>query len=286
MEDHFAGIGGLHVTIAGLGLMGGSLALALRGKCGRLSGVETEAAARSYALEHGLVDEIISFKEALGCDLLVLAAPVSGILAMLNEIRMQDPPGPLVILDLGSTKVQVLAAMQRLPAGCDPIGGHPMCGKESSGAKNAEASLYRERTFILSPLTRTSPRGQALALALVEAAGGRALFLGAAEHDRLAAYASHAPYLAAAALVQTAEAAGDERIWQVAASGFRDTTRLAASNLGMMTDILLTNSGPVLEALHGLRAAIDDLAVLIQKGDIQALQSALEPIGVRRSQLN
>jgi prephenate dehydrogenase len=266
--------------------MGGSLALALRGHCARLSGVETDMAARRYALEHGLVDDVIFFKEALKSNLLVLAAPVSGILAMLEEMREDNPPGPLVVLDLGSTKVQVMSAMHRLPAGCDPIGGHPMCGKESSGAANADANLFRERKFILSPLSRTSPRARQVALALVKAVGGEPLFLSASENDSLAAYASHAPYLAAAALVQAAEGAGDDRVWQVVASGFRDTTRLAASNLGMMTDILLTNSGPVLEALQDLRAAIDDLAVLIQKGDSQALQSALRPICARRSQLN
>lgn len=286
MEDHFAGLDKLHVTIAGLGLMGGSLALALRGRCARLSGVETDSTARHYALEHGLVDDVISFQEALRSDLLVLAAPVRGILGMLEELREGNLTGPVVILDLGSTKVQVMAAMQELPAGCDPIGGHPMCGKETSGAGNADAELYRERTFILSPLSRTSPRAREVALAIVKAVGGRPMFLGAAEHDKLAAYASHAPYLAAAALVRAAESAGDERVWQVAASGFRDTTRVAASNLGMMTDILLTNSGPVLAALDDLRTAIDNLAALVQRGDSQALQSALEPIYARRSQLN
>lgn len=286
MEDHFAGFDELHVTIAGLGLMGGSLALALRGGCKRLSGVEPDGAARRYALENGLVDEVISIKEALRSDVLVLAAPVSGILSMLEAIREENLAGPLVILDLGSTKVQVLAAMQALPAGCDPIGGHPMCGKESSGAANADADLFRERTFVLTPLERTSSRGQAVALALVKAVGGRPLFLAAGEHDRLVAYASHAPYLAAAALVQAAEEVADERLWQVAASGFRDSTRLAASNLGMMSDILLTNAGPVLEAVHDMQAALNDLEVLIQRGDARALQSALEPIRQRRSQLN
>jgi prephenate dehydrogenase len=286
MEAHFTGLGSLHITIAGLGLMGGSMALALRGCCKRLSGVEIDPEARSFALEHELVENVISFEEALKSDLLLLAAPVKGILAMLESIRQHNPRGPLVVMDLGSTKKKIFEAMQMLPEGCNPIGGHPMCGKETSGAENAEAGLFIERTFILSPLKRTSLRTRAMALALVKAVGGKPVFLDADEHDRLAAYASHAPYLAAAAVMQAAEAAKDERVWQVAASGFRDTTRLAASNLSMMTDILLTNPGPVLEAIGSIQIALDNLAVLIRNGDAQALQNALEPARLRRRQLS
>lgn len=286
MEAHFTGLGSLHISIAGLGLMGGSMALALRGCCKRLSGVEIDPDAKKFALEHELVENVISFEEALKSDLLLLAAPVKGILGMLSSIRQHNPSGPLVVMDLGSTKKQIMEAMQKLPEGCSPIGGHPMCGKETSGAENAEAGLYVERTFILTLLKRTSLRAREMALALVKAVGGKPVFLAADDHDRLAAFASHAPYLVAAALILAAEAAKDERVWQVAASGFRDTTRLAASNLEMMTDILLTNPAPVLEAIGSMQMKLDNLAVLIQNGDAQALQAALEPARLRRRQLS
>ena len=123
-----------------------------------------------------------------------------------------------------------------------------MCGKEVSGVAAAEAGLYRGHTFILTPLPRTSAAALSLAQELVARVGAKPLLLRAERQDALAAQISHLPYVAAVSLMRAAQAAGDEQIWEVAASGFRDTSRLAASDLRMMVDILLTNRAAVLKA--------------------------------------
>ncbi len=160
-----------------------------------------------------------------------------------------------------------------------------MCGKEVSGAAAAEAGLFRGQTFILSPLARTSAEALGLAQELVKAVGATPLVLAAARQDALVAQISHLPYVAAVALVRAAQACGDEQVWRVAASGFRDTTRLAASDLTMMLDILLTNREAVTKALASYRAELEALTRLIEQGDAAALRAALEPARAKRLEL-
>jgi prephenate dehydrogenase len=269
--------------------MGGSLALALHGRCARLTGVDHDPAVVALAGERGIVD-LATPDLASGlrdCDLLVLATPVRTILALLAQLPTTNPHAsrPISVLDLGSTKGAIARAMEALPAGFEPIGGHPMCGREVAGLEHAEAGIFAGHAFVLVPLANTTARTRGLARQLVRALGARAVEMAAAQHDRLTALASHLPYVAAAALVRAAQAQGDEQVWQVAASGFRDTSRLAASDLTMMVDILLTNRKAVLAALQGYQAELGELAALIEAGDPGALRAALEPARQRRSEL-
>ncbi|MBI3244162.1 MAG: prephenate dehydrogenase/arogenate dehydrogenase family protein [Chloroflexi bacterium] len=279
------------MTIVGLGLMGGSLALALRGQCREIIGAEADPAARAFALQHGFVHRTTDFDSALAAsDLLILATPVRTILSQLAGISNLQPPTsnlqpPISILDLGSTKSQIVAAMQKLPPNFDPIGGHPMCGKEVSGIEHANADLYHGKTFILTPLERTSPNALALARELVTTISSIPLVLDAETHDAFAAAISHLPYAVSIALMQTALASGGEALWQMAASGFRDATRLAASDLTMMTDILLTNRVAVLDSLARFRSELDSLAVAIESGDAAILRAALESAQRQRSEM-
>lgn len=276
------------VAIIGLGLMGGSLALALKGRCAEIVGTDTQAETVALALKHSIVDRAADFDSAPECDLLILAAPVRAILAQLNTLRSISSlaqASQISLLDLGSTKSQITAAMEKLPAYFDPLGGHPMCGKEVSGIENADADLFRGKTFVLTPLARTSPRALRLAHELIDAIGAHPLVLSAERHDALAATASHLPYLIAATLMRAAQTMSDEQFWNVAASGFRDTSRLAASDLTMMTDILLTNRAAILEALTRYRAELDTLIQLIDTADPEALRAALEPAQTHRAQL-
>lgn len=273
------------MAVAGLGLMGGSLALALRPHCRALLGIDTDGATLALAHERGLPDISGSLRAALGYDLLVLATPVRTILAQLGELAQLSPPRRLVVLDLGSTKAEITRAMRALPAGYDPIGGHPMCGKEVSGLAHADAGLFQDKVFVLTPLERTSPGAAALARAVVLAAGARPWLLLPEQHDALAALSSHLPYLAAALLVRAAEAGGDERVWTMAASGFRDTSRLAASDVTMMLDILLTNRAAVLTALAGYHAELQHLTACLEAGDETGLRALLEAARARRQGL-
>jgi len=271
------------VCVIGLGLIGGSLALALHGKCASIIGYDAdqrvvEAAVTRGVIERGLTgltdvpDEI---------DLMILAAPIGAILDLIPKLPRLIPD-PFHLLDLGSTKSAIADAMSRLPEHVSPLGGHPMCGKESSGLAAADGDLFRDSVFVLTPLDRTLPSTMALARQLVAAIGARPLILDPARHDRLAAAISHVPYLTAAALVDAAMRVDDDLAWTMAASGFRDSTRLAASNVTIMLDILLTNRAAVLDTLSRVQVSLQALAMLIEQEDEARLRSTLEACRSRR----
>jgi prephenate dehydrogenase len=285
-EPGFARLANCRVAIIGLGLMGGSLALALRGRCAERVGVSRNPETLAFAQARGMVERAADFDAAVkSCNLIVLATPPRTILAQLQQLAQSTVQNQTtkILIDLGSTKTDIVAAMQALPAWLDPIGGHPMCGKEVSGIAAAEAGLYQHQTFILTPLARTSPGALSLARELVAAVGAKPLELSAEHQDALVAWISHLPYVTAVALVRAAQTAGDEQVWEVAASGFRDTSRLAASDLRMMMDILLTNRAAVLRALTAYRAEFDRLADLIERGDADILRAALAPAQSQRA---
>ncbi len=263
--------------------MGGSLALALRGHCQALVGVDNNPAVLARACERGVVDRAASLSEAVATsEVLILAAPVRGILAQLAELQRLPPARPVTVLDLGSTKGEITAAMAGLPPGYDPLGGHPMCGKEVSGLDHAEGTLFKDKVFVLVPLERTTPAAMGLARAMAAVVGARPWVLPPGHHDELAALSSHLPFMAAAALVGTAAQAGDEEVWRMAASGFRDTSRLAASDVTMMLDILLTNRGPLLNTLAHYRDELEALMALLEAGDAEALRARLTEIQAER----
>jgi len=285
-DDGFSRLAAARVAVVGLGLMGGSLALALRGRCQSILGADPHPATLDLALERGVIDAALPAGPRFEADLVILAAPVRAIVGQLSHLAsLPSPTHTTVLLDLGSTKGAITSAMQALPAGWDPIGGHPMCGKEVSGLAHAEAGLFRDKVFVLAPLERTSPEALALARALVAAIGARPLLLEPVRHDGLAAHSSHLPYAVAALLVRAAEAAGDPQIWDLAASGFRDTSRLAASDVTMMLDILLTNRDALLQALGRFQAEAGALAALLEQGDAEALRAFLTQPFQRRQSL-
>lgn len=288
MNDPDFSLSDSRVAIVGLGLMGGSLALSLQDRCCEIVGVDSDSAARTFAVERGFVHRTTDFDSALaGSDIFILATPVRTILEQIARLHSStlDPRHPVLVLDLGSTKSSVVARMKDLPAAYDPLGGHPMCGKETGGIGQAEPGLYREKPFVLCPLDRTTPAGIALAHELVSQIGARPLLLDAERHDAFAALVSHLPYTVAMALMGAALEAGDDLVWQMAASGFRDTTRLAASDLTMMIDILLTNRQAILDSLAHFRAQLDSLTAAIQSGDADRLRAALQSAQAQRARL-
>lgn len=281
------------VTVVGLGLMGGSLAGALRGadgarRCRAIVGVDRDAGTVATALKRGLVDHATTDLAAgvRDADVVVLATPVRTILRLVRELGPRLPEG-CVLMDLGSTKAQILAAMADLPPHVEPLGAHPMCGKEISGIAAAEPSLYRERTFILSPLPRTSAATLALGHALARAVGATPLVIAGARQDYLTATISHLPYLLACALVSTADATTsvDPLVWKIVAGGYRDTSRVAGSDVTMMTDILLTNRDEVLKALDVCVGQMERLRDLVDAGDEAALREALRYIRETRKEM-
>jgi prephenate dehydrogenase len=276
------------VAVVGLGLMGGSLAGALRGQCRAVAGVARRQETIEAAFARGLIDwGTTDLRSGLAeADIVVLATPVRAILHHLDRIPPLLRQGCL-LMDLGSTKADILAAMEPLPVGIEPLGGHPMCGKEFSGLEAAEPGLYRGCTFILTPLPRTSSSALALAQALVRATGAQPLVLDAERQDRLVATLSHLPYLLACALVRTADrlTSPDPAAWEIVAGGFRDTSRVAGSDVTMMLDILLTNRQEVLRAVDTFQEQLGALAHLLTTGDEDRLRDALRFVQATRKEM-
>ena len=274
------------VCVIGLGLMGGSLALALRGQCASIVGHDIDPRAMEAALRRGVIDQAVTnLADAAGeIDLAILATPVGAILDWIPKLPTLIPH-PFHLLDLGSTKSAIAETMSRLPDRISPLGGHPMCGKETSGLDAADGNLFRGQVFVLTPLDHTQPATLALAQQMVTAIRARSVILDPERHDRLAAAISHVPYLTAAALIAAAARGEDELAWTLAASGFRDSTRLAASSVTMMIDILRTNRAAVLEALSRVQASLRELVESIEQGDEAGLRAMLEASRSRRAGL-
>ena len=268
----------LSVCVVGLGLMGGSLALALREArwADRLVGVDRNAAMLEVAEAAGAIDAGTTDLAAgiADADVVLLATPVRTILRLLPEVGRHARAGAL-IMDLGSTKQQICRAMIVLPEGLEPVGGHPMCGKEVAGFAAAEAALFHQRPFVLCPISRTAPAALELARSLALAIGARPVVLDPALHDRAVGAISHLPYALAVTLMTVVNAGRTPAAWSLAASGFRDTSRVAGSDVSMMLDILLTNREAVVEWLDAFAVPLAELRSELDRIDEAALRERL-----------
>lgn len=264
--------------------MGASLALALRRPDAsaciplRIIGVARREETAREALARGIVDAastdfVTGVEQA---DVVVLAAPVRTIIRQLIEQRGAFMPGSIVT-DLGSTKTEIVRAMDALPEGVHAVGSHPMCGKEVTGLDAADADLYVGKRWILTRTARTDDAAFECVKQLAESAGAVTMELDAARHDALVAFASHLPYALAAALVTATDHASlsDSALWQVTASGFRDTSRVAASDVTMMLDILLTNTSAVTAAIRDYQFVLDQFTAMLERKDEAGLRAYL-----------
>jgi prephenate dehydrogenase len=278
-----------NIAIVGLGLMGGSLAMSLRGHCARLVGVARDPAVGQWALEQGVVDAVCELEQvAKEADIVVLATPVRHIIATIPGTAALMHSGAL-LLDLGSTKAGVVEVMNAIPheLGVAAIGGHPMCGKEVGGLGSAEATLYSGASFVLTPTLRTTHEALMLARELVGAVGARAVVLEAEQHDRAVAVISHLPYLLASTLVQTEAQASikDSVTGTLAGGGIGETSRLEAIHNGMMLDILSTNGPSVEAALDLFEAQLRQVRALLGKEDEAGLKEWMVKARKRRREM-
>lgn len=275
------------VAIVGLGLMGGSLALALRDKnaARQIIAVDTDPTTRAQAEERGIAAND-TLEPVYQADLVIIATPVRTIVELLPKIGMVARQGAIV-MDLGSVMHEIVQAMEQLPAHLEPISGHPMCGKETAGFHSADANLYQNAIFVLTPLARTKPETITLVSALATLLGARPTVLDAERHDRIVAAISHLPYTVASALMLAADelAREDDLLFTLAASGFRDTSRLAASDVPMMLDILLTNSANVASAMRAYSKRFERFAALVEVRDEPALRALLQDAAEKRREM-
>lgn len=255
----------MNVTIIGLGLIGGSLGLALQATSLDLqvSGWDRDPATVAMARDRGVIERgFDTLAEAVvGADLVVVATPVLAVRAVFEQIAPHLGPGTIVS-DVASTKVQVLEwAQLLLPPTVAFVGGHPMAGSEQHGIGQARADLFRGAIYCLTPLPGVPVEVVTQLEQLTEALGARPLRVEAATHDAFVAAVSHLPFMLSAALVQ--HVGNDER-WpdmrRLAATGFRDVTRLASGDPAMHRDICLTNSAMIRAELRGLARLLNELA--------------------------
>lgn len=260
------------VAIIGLGLMGGSLALGLRGKCAALHGIDPHLPTLELALSQHIVDYADSDPARLlpEADLVILSAPVPAILTLLEQLP-SFTPNSCIVMDLGSTKKLIVDAMSQLPERFDPIGGHPICGKEKLSLANAERTLYYAAPFLLTPLERTSTRALSAAHQIIEALGSRATVLDAVEHDRILASTSHFPFLLSSALALSTP----QDIVSFVGPGFKSVSRLAGTPSSMMLGVLQSNRENVLHALSEFQERVTGIKSALENEDYSTLETIL-----------
>lgn len=251
------------VAIVGVGLIGGSFGLALKkaGFSGTVLGVSSDASIRA-GVERGAIDRGVTLEQAARtADLLYLAQPIGRILDTLHHLDPLVRPDALVT-DAGSTKHAIVSEARRLLHRCQFLGGHPLAGKEKRGAAEADAELFRGRTYVLAPaapeeLTTSAAR---TFVAWLDRIGAKTVVLGAAEHDRLVSFTSHLPQLASTALAATVgqNLTAPEDL-QVAGPGLLDSTRLALSAYELWRDILATNTESIAQALTAYINELEEL---------------------------
>lgn len=262
------------VALIGLGLIASSMALAMRekGLAAEIAGHAKSAETRAVALEIGLCDRVCeTAAEAVqGADLVVLAVPVGAMAAIAEEIGPHLAPGATVT-DVGSVKQAVIAAVApHIPAGVDFIPGHPMAGTEYSGPRSGFATLFVNRWWLLTPLAETAAAPVARLTALLEGIGAKVDTMDAAHHDQVLAVVSHTPHLIAYTMVGVADhlaQISNSEVIQYSATGFRDFTRIAASDPTMWRDVFLTNKEAVLDILGRFAEELFVLQRAIRMGD-------------------
>lgn len=277
------------LALIGCGLMGGSFALALRqaGLVQHITGFSASEKTRQRALELKVIDQACnSVAEAVqGADLVLLAVPVGAMQGCFAALRDALAPDAL-LMDVGSTKCDVIAAAKahlgdRLSCF---VPAHPIAGKEVAGIEHAEATLYQERRTILTPLPQNSIRQIKMASAVWTAIGSHVSHMTPEAHDATFAAVSHLPHLLAFAAVNalTAQPQGAAFL-EMAGPGFRDFSRIAASDPAVWRDILSANRAEVLTQMAHFRAALEQFETSLQQGDTAALQQLIEQASHLRS---
>jgi prephenate dehydrogenase len=265
------------LAIVGVGLIGGSLALALKqaGAVGHVVGCGRNQKNLDKAVQLGLID---SYEESIsdavkGADIVVLAVPLGAMQSVFVQIK--DVIGDAtVITDVGSAKQSVvdIASANLGPRIGQFVPGHPIAGTEKSGVEAGFASLYQNRRVILTPLDSTDPAAIARIDAMWRQCGASVEYLGVGHHDKVLAATSHLPHMLAYALVNYLSRLNDhEEIFNYAAGGFRDFTRIASSDPVMWRDVCISNGDALLTLIEGYKNELDQVSAAIRDADHEHL---------------
>ena len=269
-----------YAHVVGLGLIGGSLALALGARGWRVSGSDADP----NAVQRAIDQDIISCSQ-LGDDaeLVIIAVPAGFVVDEALRVLASSPSPRMLVTDVAGIKGSIVAAID------DPrfIGGHPMAGSEQRGLDGARADLFNGCTWVLTPTDNTRPEDYSQLHSILRDLDANVVALDHETHDRLVAMASHVPHLVAGALMNEASviAESDGALLQLAAGGFRDMTRVSAGDPVIWPDVLFQNSAAVTTGLRALRTRLEHLEVLIAQHDREGLMDDLRTASHARREL-
>ncbi len=267
------------VALIGTGLIGGSVGLALARSGTEVRGFDADAARALRAKELGVVSEVASgIADAVdGADAVIVAVPVGHVAEVV--VAALDAGAPLVT-DVGSVKAPIVHAVERARPELASrfVGGHPMAGSEQEGLDGADPELFQGATWVLTPTPRTDPEVFTALRGLVVGLGAEVVAVAPEHHDALVAVVSHVPQLAASTLMDVASTQGDEHttLLRLAAGGFRDMTRIAASHPGIWPDICVANRDAIVAALDDYVAALEHVRALVDAADRDGLLDVLQ----------
>ena len=273
------------ITIIGLGLMGGSLAWALKKsrRVGEVFGVDLDEKALDYAVREGIIDNgSKEIEERVNHSEVVVIATYVGIILQVAMSVASIASKGTIITDVGSVKGKIVKEIEdRLPSHLHFIGGHPIAGTERSGVWASDPRLFKGKRCILTPTLKTHPEALAKVKGLWGSVGARIFTMDAETHDRVLSFVSHLPHVVAYALVNAVASQREpDNMLDFAGGGLRDYTRIGASSPDMWTDIFLMNRENVLGSIREFKKALEKIEELIAKEDLRKLKEELDK-GVR-----
>lgn len=282
----------MRLALIGVGLIGGSVAAALRaaGRVDSVCGFDVDAASTAAGVERQLIDRAASsVADAVeGADVVVIATPVGAVEDALKQSAAVLGP-TAVITDVGSTKEGIVESARRVMDEAQLrrfVPGHPIAGGERNGVAHADAGLFRDKLFVVTPMPESDADAVATVESLWAAVGARVERLRPDEHDRIFASVSHLPHLLAFALVaQIASEPEARRKFEHAGAGFRDFTRIAAASPAMWRDICLANRTAIVAELSNYSALLERLQQAIEVADAGAIEALLERASRARREL-
>jgi prephenate dehydrogenase len=277
------------VAIIGIGLLGGSIGLALKagGLCGKVVGVGRSSASIEDGLRIGAIDEACDepSEAAAAADLIVVCTPVGSVAGIVADMegRIDDD---CIITDVGSTKLEIARGIEQLPrAGARFVGSHPMAGSEKKGVRYASPALFEGASVFVTPTAATDPDVAETIEEMWERFGSTVVPLDPGSHDRIVARTSHLPHIAASLLVANLRAL-DEDTSELLGRGFLDTTRIAASDPEMWTEICISNPEEIREAVADLRADLEEFDMYLSQGEYEKIFEFFQSMKLTRDSFN
>lgn len=276
------------ICIVGPGLIGGSLALALKktGVAETIVGIGHRSSSLEKAIKIGAIDKgFLNFEKGIkGSDLIVLATPVATILKYLKEGFSSLEEGA-VVTDTGSTKKEIVKRAELFSRSFYFVGGHPIAGSEKRGIDAARADLFKKKVVILTRTKKTDQRALQMVKELWKRVGARPEVLSPEQHDKIIGLLSHLPHLVAVTLVKTAKESLKRGNLSFAGSGFKDTTRIATGSPHLWRDIFSTNREEILNLLVDFRQSLTVLEKLIKRRNWEELKNQLKEVKHFRAQI-